>query len=199
MAALASEAPLLLIGPHGTGKSFLLLRLAEALGLRFRHYNASLLSFDDLVGFPMPDALGGIRYVPTAASIQGAEAVFLDEISRARPEVQNKLFSIIHERRALGMPLTDLRYRWSAMNPPPEDGEDAGEYSGAERLDVALADRFAFVCSVSVVGRPVAPGAGGGPPEGELRDLRGGGRSPDDGRSRKRSGGFPSCGHVLGQ
>ncbi len=154
VAALASERPLLLVGPHGTGKSFLLLRLAEAMGLEFRHYNASLLSFDDLVGFPMPDASGGIRYVPTAASIWGAEAVFLDEISRARPEVQNKLFSIIHERRVLGMPLDSLRYRWSAMSPPSEDadGDELSPYRGAERLDVALADRFAFVCTVPTWG-----------------------------------------------
>ena len=154
VAALASERPLLLVGAHGTGKSFLLLRLAEAMGLEFRHYNASLLSFDDLVGFPMPDASGGIRYVPTAASIWGAEAVFLDEISRARPEVQNKLFSIIHERRVLGMPLDSLRYRWSAMNPPSDDaeGDELSPYRGAERLDAALADRFAFVCTVPTWG-----------------------------------------------
>ena len=148
LAALASEATLLLVGAHGTGKSFLLERLAEALGLSFRHYNASLLSFDDLVGFPMPDASGGIRYVPTPASIQGAEAVFLDEVSRARPEVQNKLFSIVHERRVLGMPLASLRYRWSAMNPPPPEEGGASPYEGSEPLDVALADRFAFVCTV---------------------------------------------------
>jgi hypothetical protein len=50
VAALVTAEPLLLIGPHGTGKSYLLARLAEALGLRWRHYNASLLDFDDLVG-----------------------------------------------------------------------------------------------------------------------------------------------------
>ena len=50
VAALATDEPLLLIGPHGTGKTLLLTRVAEALGLVFRHYNASLISFDDLVG-----------------------------------------------------------------------------------------------------------------------------------------------------
>jgi hypothetical protein len=43
--------------------------------------------------------------------------VFLDEISRCRPETQNKLFSVIHEKRA-GARLPKLRYRWAAMNPP---------------------------------------------------------------------------------
>ena len=47
LAALADERPLLLIGPHGTAKSELLNRLATCLGLAHRHYNASLISFDD--------------------------------------------------------------------------------------------------------------------------------------------------------
>ena len=55
LAALASEEPLLLIGKHGTAKSFLLERLARALDLEFRFYNASLVNYDDLVGFPIPD------------------------------------------------------------------------------------------------------------------------------------------------
>ncbi len=52
VAALATEEPLLLIGPHGTAKTLLLIRVGAALGLTVRHYNASLLNFDDLVGFP---------------------------------------------------------------------------------------------------------------------------------------------------
>jgi len=49
LASLASEEPMLLVGRHGAAKSFLLERLAEALGLEFRFYNASLVNFDDLV------------------------------------------------------------------------------------------------------------------------------------------------------
>jgi MoxR-like ATPase len=51
LAALITAEPLLLIGPHGTAKSYLLCRISEALGLKWRHYNASLLNFDDLVGY----------------------------------------------------------------------------------------------------------------------------------------------------
>jgi MoxR-like ATPase len=98
LAALASETPLLLIGPHGSAKSALIERLAVALRLEHRHYNASLISFDDLVGFPVPDG-DGLRYLRTPATLWGAQSVFLDEISRCRPEVQNKLFSIVHEKR----------------------------------------------------------------------------------------------------
>ncbi len=50
LAALATQTPLLLIGAHGTAKSLLLTRLAQALGLAWRHYNASLVNYDDLIG-----------------------------------------------------------------------------------------------------------------------------------------------------
>jgi len=144
LAALATDSPLLLIGPHGTAKSLLLNKIAEALDLSFRHYNASLLNFDDLVGFPLPSADGTLQYVKTPAAIWGAGAVIFDEISRCRPDIQNKLFPIIHERKVQGLPLVGLQYRWAAMNPPDRDEEDSG-YLGSEPLDTALADRFPFV------------------------------------------------------
>ena len=54
LAALATEEPLLLVSDHGAAKTLLLVRLAGALGLALRHYNASILQFDDLIGFPIP-------------------------------------------------------------------------------------------------------------------------------------------------
>ena len=144
LAALVTGSPLLLIGAHGTAKTLLLTRVATALKLEFRHYNASLLNFDDLVGFPLPGKDGTLQYIQTPASIWGAGAVIFDEISRCRPDIQNKLFPIIHERRVQGLLLEGLRYRWAAMNPPASDDDDNG-YAGSEPLDAALADRFAFV------------------------------------------------------
>lgn len=148
LAALVTEEPLLLIGPHGTGKSMLLERLAEAMGLCFRHYNASLICFDDLIGFPVPDKRSAtLKYLQTPATIWDAEAVFFDEVSRCRPDVQNKLLSIIHERKVQGLRLERLRFRWSAMN-PPASASGADNYSGSYALDSALADRYAFVVQV---------------------------------------------------
>ena len=54
-AALIAEDPLMLLGPSGTGKTYLLNTLLEVMGLEHRHYNPSLVAFDDLVGFPFPD------------------------------------------------------------------------------------------------------------------------------------------------
>ena len=150
LASLATRSPLLLIGPHGSGKSLLLERLALALGLSWRHYNAALVNFDDLVGYPLPDERGQLRFVQTPASVWGAQCVFIDEISRARLDVQNRLFPIIHEKRVQGIALDALEHRWAAMNPPSaeDDGDDAPLYAGSQPLDLALADRFALQARV---------------------------------------------------
>jgi MoxR-like ATPase len=151
LAALATEEPLLLLSDHGAAKTLLLVRLADALGLELRHYNASLLQFDDLLGFPIPDERGGVRYAAPPGAIWGAQAVFFDEIGRCRPESANKLFPLIHERRLQGLELSALRYRWAATNPPAEalaaDRID-DPYEGVEPLDPALADRFSYIVAL---------------------------------------------------
>jgi MoxR-like ATPase len=139
------------VGKHGTAKSFLLERLAQAMKLEYRFYNASLLNYDDLVGIPVPTSdQTALRYISTPTAVWEAEVVFLDEINRTRPDLQNKLFPLIHERRVQGVDLTRLRYRWAAMNPPAldADSESSENYLGAEPLDPALADRFAFILEV---------------------------------------------------
>ena len=97
------------------------------------------------MGYPLPDENGQLRFVQTPASVWGAECVFIDEISRARLDVQNRLFPIIHERRVQGIALERLQHRWAAMNPPACDDDDADPaYAGSQPLDLALADRFAL-------------------------------------------------------
>src|SRR5210317_2482881 len=146
LAALVTEDPLLLIGRSGTGKTFLLNSLSEEMGLEHRHYNASLISFDDLVGFPYPDeSKSTIRFLETPATVWGAESVLVDEISRCKPEHQNRLFSLVHERKIQGIPIERLRYRWAAMNPVTNDQSCLEEYAGSEPLDPALADRFSLL------------------------------------------------------
>jgi MoxR-like ATPase len=149
LAALVTGDPLLLIGRSGTGKTFLLNSISEALQLNHRHYNASLLSFDDLVGFPYPDeARTTVRFLETPATVWSAESVLIDEINRCKPEHQNRLFSLVHERRIQGVALPSLRYRWAAMNPCVLDDTAVDSYAGVEPLDPALADRFALLVPV---------------------------------------------------
>jgi MoxR-like ATPase len=149
LAALVSGDPILLIGRSGTGKTFLLNTISEALALEHRHYNASLISFDDLVGFPYPDETkASVRFLETPATVWGAESVLIDEINRCKPEHQNRLFSLVHERKIQGIALDSLRYRWAAMNPCTTDQSVDEEYLGAEPLDPALADRFGVVLDI---------------------------------------------------
>jgi len=181
LASLVTGDPLLLIGEAGTGKTFLLNSLSEALGLEHRHYNASLISFDDLVGFPYPDPEKcGVKFLETPATVWGAESVLVDEISRCKPEHQNRLFSLIHERRVQGIALSRLRYRWAAMNPCSADQSAFGDYAGSEPLDQALADRFAlFVPAASWPGLSeedrirIADPSGEGKPADDQGRLRG--------------------------
>ena len=150
LAALITEDPMLLIGKSGTGKTYLLNSISEALNLNHRHYNASFISFDDLIGFPYPNVEGQtVTYLKTPATIWGAESILIDEISRCKPETQNKFFSIIQEKKIQGIELSELKYRWAAMNPLMDENNDTADYyEGSLSLDQALADRFAFIIEV---------------------------------------------------
>lgn len=183
LAALATGEPLLLVSEHGAAKTLLLVRLAAALELELRHYNASILQFDDLAGFPIPDDRGGIRYASPPGAIWEAQVAFFDEIGRCRPEVANKLFPIVHERRLQGVLLDRLRFRWAATNPPPEvtsgAGDDAVTYEGVEALDPALADRFSYIVPLPRFAdlsdadrRLVVQGTGAEPDEGARTAVR---------------------------
>lgn len=116
VAALAIEEALLLISPHGTAKNLLLTRVAVALRLELRYYNANLLHFNDLVGFSLPGKDRRLEYVKTPAAVWGAGAVIFDEISRGRPKIQNKLFPIIHESKVQSLALEALQALPLAVN-----------------------------------------------------------------------------------
>jgi MoxR-like ATPase len=90
-----------------------------------------------------------VRFLETPATVWGAESVLIDEISRCKPEHQNRLFSLVHERKLQGPPLKRLRYRWAAMNPCTSDQGGTEDYSGSEPLDPALADRFVLVVAAA--------------------------------------------------
>jgi len=138
-AALITADPVLLIGGHGTAKTTLAEKLAQALGETFWAYDASKALFEDVIGFPDPTALaqGECRYIPTRLSIWDKTFILIDEISRATPSMQNKWLEIIRSRRVMGIPMEKIKYIFAAMNPP--------SYQGAYPLDQALVGRFGFI------------------------------------------------------
>jgi len=140
LCSLVTGDPLLMVGKHGTAKTALAAVLAGALGQDFHAYDASKALFEDIIGFPNPDALGRgkLDYVPTSISLWDKSFILIDEISRANPQTQSKWLEVIRSRRLMGKKLNRLKYIFSAMNPP-------GDYQGAMPLDPALAGRFAFI------------------------------------------------------
>jgi MoxR-like ATPase len=147
MIPLITEDPVILMGEYGTGKTQLLNNLAKILGLKHKHYNASLISFEDLIGYPFPDKENKkVEFLKTEASVWDANSILIDEINRCKPETQNKFFSLIHEKKLEGIELKNLIYRWAAMNPPGyiDDDSNSQDYEGVNYLDKALADRFSI-------------------------------------------------------
>ena len=167
LAGLVTGDPLLLIGAHGTAKTTLCAAIAAELRLKFMGYDASKALFEDMIGFPDPSSIasGEIKYVPTKLSLWDKEFILVDEISRARAEMQNKWLEVIRGRQVMGIKAAKLKYVFAAMNPT--------SYAGAYPLDEALAGRFAFIITV-----PEASGMN----EGEIRSVINN-MTEDDGRA----------------
>jgi len=137
LASLLTGDPLLLIGTHGTAKTGLACKVAEALGWKFIAYDASKCLFEDVLGYPNVKKLqeGVVEYIGSPVTIFDKEFVLIDELNRALPEMQSKWLEVVRSRKIMGFP-TKVKWVWAAMNP-------AG-YSGTQSLDEALAGRFAL-------------------------------------------------------
>ena len=87
LASLLTGDPLLMIGAHGSAKTHVAYKIAEASGRRFLSYDASKALFEDVLGFPNVESLkaGKVEYVPSAVTIWDKEFVLIDEINRALP------------------------------------------------------------------------------------------------------------------
>jgi len=137
LAGILTGDPVLLIGTHGTAKTHLATKFAEALGKRFIAYDASKALFEDVLGYPDIRKLqeGEVSYIPSKVTLWDKEFVFIDELNRALPEMQNKWLEIIRSRKIMGFD-TDATWVWSAMNPI--------SYAATQALDEALVGRFAL-------------------------------------------------------
>ena len=130
----------LLRGPHGIGKSAVPAERARTSGMRLLDVRLSLFTEGDLIGVPDHKRIadtGVTTFAPPDwlhTACTEPCILFLDEINRASPGVQNSAFQLVLDREVKGMRLHPETLVFAAIN-------DAPEYSVNE-MDPALLDRF---------------------------------------------------------
>lgn len=138
ISAIASE-PLLLVGPPGTGKSDMAVKLVEALGFAHDDYFEYMLTRftepSEIFGPIDIELLKAGKYVRrTGGMLPEARIVFLDEVFKANSAILNMLLTVLNEKKFYqdGKPTpVKLEVLFAASNEVPDISE----------LD-ALKDRF---------------------------------------------------------
>ncbi|MDX9721739.1 MAG: AAA family ATPase [Myxococcota bacterium] len=134
-----AQEPLLLVGRPGTAKSDLVVKFAQALGLRGNQYFEYMLTKftepGEIIGpIDIVEMKNGRYLRRTRSKLPEAKVVFLDEIFKSNSAILNTLLTIVNERKfyqdGQAQPV-ELRMLFAATNEIPDFGE----------LD-ALKDRF---------------------------------------------------------
>jgi len=96
---VAVVRPVFIWGPPGIGKSALVQRFAEEVGLPCVSLLGSQLAPEDLIGVPQI-VDGCSRFCPPVSIARKTPyCLFLDELNACSHEVQKAFYSLIHERR----------------------------------------------------------------------------------------------------
>ena len=141
--------PTILIGPTGTGKTELVIRAAEKLGIDCHIYDMG--SMID----PLSDLLGTHRlkngnsvfdYAKFVSDIQKPGIILLDELSRAPLMTNNILFPCLDSRKTLPVEIADSENDREVKVHPNcvfiATANIGVEYSGTNDIDAALMNRF---------------------------------------------------------
>ena len=143
---IALDEPVFLVGPSGSGKSFIVQQIAQALNLPYYFSNAITQEYY-LTGYS--DASG--HYIPTSFYKAWTEGgVFLlDEMDASIPEVLVKLNEALANKRfdfpaPIGNVEAHPNFRVVAAGNTYGLGADF-EYVGRNQLDAASLDRFGII------------------------------------------------------
>lgn len=139
----------ILIGPTGTGKTEIVQRICDTLGISCHVYDMG--SMQD----PLTDLLGSHRlengssifdYAKFVSDIQQPGVILLDELSRAPLTANNILFPCLDSRRTLPVEIADSKSD-RVIKVHPEctfvaTANIGSEYTGTQEIDSALLNRF---------------------------------------------------------
>lgn len=106
-----SGANMMTFGAAGTGKTEMAYQAATALGYEVRYLNLSLLEAPDLVGLPMIDMetkqseYATPKMLPLVAHGVKPMVLLVDEIDKAKPELQNPMLELFQFRKMNGRPI----------------------------------------------------------------------------------------------
>ena len=132
----------LLVGPHGIGKTEQVLDAMRRNGIKYAYFSASTMDpFVDFVGVPrvVEDKSGRwLDFVrPKIFANDDIQVIIVDEFNRAPKKVRNALMEAIQFKSINGVPMPNLKMIWAMVN--PHDDEDTYD---VDRLDPAQEDRF---------------------------------------------------------
>ena len=139
----------MLVGPTGTGKTDVIIRICKALNIPCRIYDMGAMMD------PLTDLLGSHRlengsskfdYAKFVQDVQEPGVILLDELSRAPQMTNNILFPCLDDRRMLPVEIADSNGPRSVPVHPEctfiATANIGSEYSGTNELDAALENRF---------------------------------------------------------
>lgn len=139
----------MLVGPTGTGKTDIIIRICKALGVECNIYDMGAMQ-DPLTGL-----LGSHRiengesifdYSKFVEDVQKPGVILLDELSRAPLMTNNILFPCLDGRRTLPVDIADSKSNREIKVHPEctfiATANIGAEYSGTNDLDAALINRF---------------------------------------------------------
>lgn len=139
----------LLLGPTGTGKTDIIIRIAKALNIKLNIYDmgAMIDPLTDLLGtHRIKDGNSVFDYAKFVSDVQKPGIILLDELSRSPLMTNNILFPCLDHRRTLNIEIagsTDIR----DVKVHPDcvfiaTANIGQEYSGTNDIDAALMNRF---------------------------------------------------------
>lgn len=147
LACISAKINVILRGKHGASKTVFAKLVAQALGGKYRHYDATKDDMVSVAGIPNPEDLknGILSFSKHDRAIWEADYISIDELTRAPRESQNLWLEILEEKTCNGFPLK-YRMALATMNP--------ATYNATYRLDEALLDRFAALVDIPEVVNP---------------------------------------------